>query len=112
MIDIKLIRENKDIVKENIKKKFQDEKLPLVDEIYKLDEEFRNARLTGDKLRAEKNTLSKSIGVLMKDQKLEEVEKVKNNISEITKQLEDLGNKEVELETIIKEKMMVWLNLS
>ena len=87
MIDIKLIRENKELVKKNIKKKFQDEKLPLVDEIYNLDEEFRNARLTGDKLRAEKNALSKSIGILMKDKKLDEVEKVKNSIAEITKQL-------------------------
>ena len=111
MIDIKLIRENKDLVKENIKKKFQDEKLPLVDEIYTLDEEFRNARLTGDQLRAEKNVLSKSIGILMKDKKLDEVEKVKNNISEITKKLEELGNKEIELETIIKEKMMVIPNI-
>ena len=58
MIDIKLIRENKELVKENIKKKFQNEKLQIVDEIYSLDEEFRNARLKGDTLRAEKNTLS------------------------------------------------------
>jgi len=111
MIDIKLIRENKDLVKENIKKKFQDEKLPLVDEIYNLDEEFRNARLTGDKLRAEKNALSKSIGILMKDKLIDEVENVKKNIAEITRELEELGNKEIELENIIKEKMMVIPNI-
>ena len=81
MIDIKLIRENKELVKENIKKKFQDDKLPLVDEIYKLDEEYRNARLKGDTLRADKNALSKSIGILMKDKKIDEVESVKAKIS-------------------------------
>ena len=111
MIDIKLIRENKELVKENIKKKFQEEKLPIVDEVYKLDEEYRNARLKGDTLRAEKNSLSKSIGILMKDQKLNEVEQTKKKIAEITKELEELGNKEVELETIIKEKMMVIPNI-
>jgi len=111
MIDIKLIRENKELVKENIKKKFQDDKLPLVDEVYKLDEEYRTARLKGDTLRADKNALSKSIGVLMKDKKLDKVEITKNKIAEITKELEDLGNKETELETIIKEKMMVIPNI-
>ena len=111
MIDIKLIRENKELVRENIKKKFQDEKLPLVDEVYKLDEEFRSARLKGDTLRAEKNALSKSIGVLMKDKNLDEVENVKTKIAEITKELEELGNKEIELEAIIKEKMMVIPNI-
>ena len=111
MIDIKLIRENKELVKENIKKKFQDEKLPLVDEVYKLDEEYRNARLKGDTLRADKNALSKSIGILMKEQKLDEVNEVKTKIANITKELEELGNKEEELENIIKEKMMVIPNI-
>ena len=62
MIDIKLIRENRELVKENIKKKFQDEKLPLVDEIYELDEAVRDAKVKGDNLRAEKNKLSGEIG--------------------------------------------------
>ena len=111
MIDIKLIRENKELVKENIKKKFQDEKLPLVDEIYELDKEYRESRVKGDTLRSEKNNLSKSIGLLMKDKKLDEVEKVKKEIGNITKELDELGNKETELESIIHEKMMVIPNI-
>lgn len=69
MIDIKLIRENRELVKENIKKKFQDEKLPLVDEIYELDEAVRDAKVKGDNLRAEKNKLSGEIGKLMREGK-------------------------------------------
>ena len=76
MIDIKLIRENRDLVKENIKKKFQDEKLVLVDEVFELDKEVREAKLKGDNLRSEKNNLSKSIGLLMRDGKKEEVEEI------------------------------------
>ena len=67
MIDIKLIRENRDLVKENIKKKFQDEKLPLVDEVYELDIKYRECKTTGDNLRSEKNNLSSQIGLLMKE---------------------------------------------
>ena len=111
MIDIKLIRENKELVKENIKKKFQDEKLPLVDEIYELDKEYREYKVKGDTLRANKNNLSKSIGVLLKDKKLDEVENVKETIANITKELDELGNKESELENIIKTKMMVIPNI-
>lgn len=77
MIDIKLIRENRELVKENIKKKFQDEKLPLVDEIYELDEAVRDAKVKGDNLRAEKNKLSGEIGKLMRDGKKEEAEDIK-----------------------------------
>ena len=76
MIDIKLIRENKDLVKENIKKKFQDEKLPLVDEVFDLDTKWREARVNADTLRAKKNETSKAIGSLMKDGKKEEVKPV------------------------------------
>ena len=111
MIDINLIRENKDLVKMNIKKKFQDEKLPLVDEIYELDKEYRESRVKGDTLRSEKNSLSKSIGTLMKEKKLDEVDIIKEKISNITKELEELGNKESELESIIHEKMMVIPNI-
>ena len=71
MIDIKLIRENKDLVKENIKKKFQDKKLPLVDEVYELDIKCREAKLKGDELRALKNEKSALIGALMRDGKKE-----------------------------------------
>ena len=69
MIDIKLIRENKDLVKENIKKKFQDKKLPLVDEVYELDIKCREAKLKGDELRKEKNEKSALIGSLMRIRK-------------------------------------------
>ena len=111
MIDIKLIRENRELVKSNIKKKFQDEKLPLVDEIYNLDKEYRDSRVLGDTLRSEKNNLSKSIGLLMKDKKLDEVNVIKEKISDISKKLDELGNKEAELESIIKEKMMIIPNI-
>lgn len=80
MIDIKLIRENRELVKENIKKKFQDEKLPLVDEIYELDEAVRDAKVKGDNLRAEKNKLSGEIGKLMRDGKKEEAEDIKKKL--------------------------------
>ena len=77
MLDIKFVRENKEIVKENIKKKFQDEKLPLVDEIIELDKKNREAKQNGDKLRNERKTLSSQIGTLMQNGKKEEAEKVK-----------------------------------
>ena len=111
MIDINLIRNNRDIVKENIKKKFQDKKLPLVDEIYELDKTFRESKVKGDTLRAKKNELSKSIGILMKDKKIDEVNKVKEEILNITEELNKLGNTEEELENTIKEKMMLIPNI-
>ena len=111
MIDIKLIRENKELVKENIKKKFQNHKLEIVDEIYNLDEEFRKSKLEGDNLRALKNKKSSEIGLLMKDGKKEEAEKVKEEISNYSKQIEQLTLKEEELEKLIKEKMMVIPNI-
>ena len=81
MIDIKLIRENPDLVKENIKKKFQDEKLGLVDKVKKDDEEIRDLQTEGDKLKADKNRLNKEIGSLMRDGKKEEAEKIKSEIA-------------------------------
>ena len=78
MIDIKLIRENKELVKENIKKKFQNEKLPLVDEIYNLDLEYRETKQKMDDERALKNKLSSEIGTLMRDKKISEAEELKN----------------------------------
>ena len=80
MIDIKLIRENTDLVKENIKKKFQDNKLHLVDEVKELDLKARSLQTEGDNLKAEKNKLSKEIGILMKDGKKEEADEVKEKI--------------------------------
>ena len=111
MIDIKLIRENKELVKENIKKKFQDQKLPLVDEIEKLDIEYRDCKKKGDDLRALKNSKSSEIGALMREGKREEAEKVKEEVSKYGNELEELGKKEEELEKVIKEKMMTIPNI-
>ena len=72
MIDIKFLRENPDVVRENIKKKFQDKKLPLVDEVIELDKELREMRLKGDTLRADRNSISSNIGNLMREKKVEE----------------------------------------
>ena len=77
MLDIKLIRENKDLVKENIKKKFQDEKLPLVDEVVNLDKENRSLKQEGDELRASRNKLSAEVGKFMKEKNFEEADKIK-----------------------------------
>ena len=107
MIDIKLIRENRDLVKENIKKKFQDEKLPLVDEVFNLDKEVREVQVKVDTLKAEKNKLSGEIGKLMKDGKKEEAEEVKKTIAESAEEISKLEEKQAELGTQIKEKMMV-----
>ena len=80
MIDINLIRTNKDLVKENIKKKFQDAKLPLVDEVEQLDKDVRALKLEGDNLRASRNTLSAQIGALMKEKKIEEANAIKEQV--------------------------------
>ena len=111
MIDIKLIRENKDLVKDNIKKKFQDEKLGLVDEIYELDKEYRNVKLNMDEKRAYKNKLSGEIGSLMRDKKVDEANKIKSEVSSMNDEIENLTKREEELSKIIKEKMMVIPNI-
>ena len=111
MIDIKLIRENRDLVKENIKKKFQDEKLGLVDEVFELDKEVREAKLKGDNLRSEKNNLSKSIGILIKEGKKDEAEEVKKKISDMDAQIKILEISEEKKNNLIKEKMMVIPNI-
>ena len=107
MIDIELIRNNKDAVKENIKKKFQDAKLPLVDEVYELDKKYREAKLEGDKLRGEKNKASSQIGILMRDGKKEEAEEAKKQVANIQERITQLEVDEEELAATIKEKMMV-----
>ena len=89
MIDIKLLRENPDLVKENIKKKFQDNKLVLVDEVLELDVKNREAKLNGDNLRSERKSLSNQIGSLMREGKKEEAEKVKAQVNEINSKLEE-----------------------
>ena len=111
MIDIKLIRENRDLVKENIKKKFQDEKLPLVDEIYELDIKFREAKQEADNMRALKNSKSAEIGTLMREGKKDEANKVKEEIAEYGDKIAALEVKEEELQKDIKDKMMVIPNI-
>ena len=111
MIDIKLIRENRDLVKENIKKKFQDEKLPIVDEVYNLDEEYRLAKFKADNLRSEKNKVSASIGEYVKNKETDKIDEAKKRVQEISREIEECGNREVELEKLIREKMMVIPNI-
>ena len=111
MIDIKLIRENRDLVKENIKKKFQDEKLGIVDEVFDLDNEYRNVKLNMDEKRALKNKLSSEIGALMRDKKIEEANKIKEQVSRMNGEIDELTKREDELSKIIKEKMMVIPNI-
>ena len=111
MIDIRLIRENKELVKENIKKKFQDHKLPLVDEVYDLDIQFREAKQEADQLRAEKNKKSAEIGLLMRDGKKDEAEKIKNEVAKTNDRIAELEEKEVNLEAEIKKRMMVIANI-
>ena len=107
MIDIKLIRDDRDLVKENIKKKFQDEKLPLVDEVFELDKRVREVQVKVDGLKAEKNKLSGEIGKLMKDGKKDEAEEIKKTIAKSAEEITDLEKEQEELNAQIKEKMMV-----
>ncbi len=107
MIDIKLIRENRDLVKENIKNKFQDEKLPLVDEVYELDKRVREVQVKADGLKAEKNKLSGQIGKLMKEGKKDEAEGIKKTIQENADEITKLEEEQETLTSQIKEKMMV-----
>ena len=106
MIDIKLIRENPDMVKENIKKKFQDYKLELVDKILELDKKNREIKLNGDELRSSRNSLSSQIGNLMRSGNREEAEKIKSQVNEINEKLVDNEKLEEELASQIKETMM------
>ena len=111
MLDIKFVRSNPDVVKENIKKKFQFEKLPMVDEVIAMDEEIRKAKTRGDELRAERNNLSRQIGGLMKQGKKEEAEEVKKQVAADAAELEALEKKEAELGEEIKARMMVIPNI-
>ena len=106
MIDIKLLRENPDLVKENIKKKFQDEKLVLVDEVLDLDVKNRQAQANGDNLRAERKSLSNEIGNLMRQGKKEEAEIIKSKVNEVNSKLEENEKLEHTYSEEIKQKMM------
>ncbi len=107
MIDIKLLRENPDFVKENIKKKFQDEKLILVDEVLELDEKLRSYKTEGDRLRSERNKTSKEIGALMGQVKKEEAEKVKAHVVEINDELVHIEEETARLNEEVKKRMQV-----
>ena len=111
MLDLKFVRENPEIVKQNIRNKFQDSKLPLVDEVIALDAENRSAKAEADTLRASRNKLSKEIGSLMGQGKKEEAEEVKKKVGENAKRLAELEEKEGELEEKIKKIMMVIPNI-
>ena len=111
MLDIKFVRENPEIVKENIKKKFQDAKLPLVDEVIDLDVRIRKLKAEGDNLRMEKNQTSASIGALMREKKIEEASLAKQRVVEINQALVDIEKEEEELSLQLKEKMMIIPNI-
>ena len=106
MLDIKFVRENKELVKENIKKKFQDEKLPLVDEVVELDKRIRELKVQGDSLRQERNTISDLIGSLFREKKVEEANEKKAMVVEINEKLVGIEKEEVELSLELKDKMM------
>ncbi|MBR0401725.1 MAG: serine--tRNA ligase, partial [Lachnospiraceae bacterium] len=105
MLDIKFVRENPEAVKENIRKKFQNEKLPLVDEVIALDAEVRAAQQEADDLRASKNKLSKQIGALMGQKKIDEANAVKAEVAAANARLAELEPKETELREQIKNIM-------
>ncbi|MEZ3492945.1 MAG: serine--tRNA ligase [Lachnospiraceae bacterium] len=111
MLDLKFVRENPDIVKKNIKDKFQDQKLPLVDEVIALDAEKRSTQQEADKLRAERNKLSKQIGALMGQGKKEEAEEVKKQVAADAARLEELSVKEKELDEKVTKIMMTIPNI-
>ena len=111
MIDIKFLRENPEIVKENIRKKFQDSKLPLVDEVIELDVEARKTQQMADDLRAAKNKISKEIGGLMAQGKKEEAEAKKSEVAANAKKLAELDEKETQLNKKVNDIMMVIPNI-
>ena len=111
MLDIKFIRENKELVKQNIKNKFQDQKLPLVDEVVELDEKIRSLKLEGDNLRGDRNSTSALIGQLMREEKKEEANQTKQKVVEINEKLVTIEKEEEELGKLLREKMLVIPNI-
>ncbi len=107
MLDIKFIKENKELVKENVKKKYQDKKLPLVDEVVDLYDKVCALKLEGDNLRSEKNNASSQIGAYMREKKKEEAESLKKRVVEINERLTTLEQEEAKYNTKLKEKLMV-----
>ena len=111
MLDIKFVRENKEIVKENIRKKFQDEKLPLVDEVIELDKKIRELKQEGDNLRQERNSVSDAIGLLMREKKIDEANNNKEKVVEINKELVSIEEEENKLSEQLRERMLVIPNI-
>ena len=111
MLDIKFLRENPDVVKENIRKKFQDSKLVLVDEVIELDRKSRAAQQEADALRANRNKFSKQIGALMAQGKKEEAQEMKKKVTEQADTLQKLQEEEVKLQEEITKRMMVIPNI-
>ena len=111
MLDIKFLIDNQELVKENIKKKFQDAKLPLVDEVVELYEKNRNLKQEGDNLRAERNATSQKIGLLMRIKQLEEAEQMKKRVVEINEKLVSIEEDEKNIVGEIKKRMMVIPNI-
>ena len=111
MLDIKFLRTNPDIVKQNIKNKFQDDKLPLVDQVIELDKEFRESKTRAEYLRSQRNKISKQIGALMGQGKKEEADEVKKQVTDMAEELEALSAKETELEEEIRKIMLVIPNI-
>ena len=111
MLDLRFVRENPEVVKQNIRNKFQDAKLPLVDEVIELDEENRKVKKEADDLRANRNKISKQIGALMGQGKREEAEEVKKQVTAASDHLAELEEKEKDLEERIKKIMMTIPNI-
>ena len=107
MLDIKFVRENKELVKENMKKKFQEEKLPLVDEVIELDQRNRELKQQGDTLRSQRNESSGNIGKLMRDKKIDEANALKDEVKKINEQLVEIEQEEEEVSKKIYEKMLM-----
>ena len=106
MIDIKFLRENPDVVKQNIKNKFQDQKLHLVDEVIELDKKYREVKQNGDELRSQRKTLSEQVGQLMREGKKEEAENIKEQVKKINEKLVENEEQEEKYSAEIKERMM------
>ncbi|MBQ7890078.1 MAG: serine--tRNA ligase [Erysipelotrichaceae bacterium] len=111
MLDMKLLRENPEVVKENIKKKFQDAKLPLVDEVIELDKTYRAAKTRADELRAQRNSASKEIGMLMKTGQRDKAEETKKMVAHLGDEIKNLEVQEIELEEKIRKIMLVLPNI-
>ena len=111
MFDMKFLRTNPELVKENIKKKFQDEKLPLVDEVIALDQEFRAAKTRCDELRNQRNSLSKQIGGLMAKGQKDEAEQIKKQVTDMAAELASLEEKEDRLSEEVRKRMLVIPNI-